>query len=86
MPDLTEIHAHSSGHKVELERSPLCGCFYCCQTFETSKIQRWVDKGETALCPLCGIDSVIGSASGVSITYEFLKEMHDFWFFPKGEY
>ena len=33
----------------------------------------------TALCPYCGIDSVIGSASGVEISSKLLKEMHDYY-------
>jgi hypothetical protein len=40
----------------------------------------WVDDGETALRPRCGIDSVIGDASGFAITPEMLKEMHRYWF------
>jgi hypothetical protein len=35
---------------------------------------------DTAMCPRCGIDSVIGSASGIDLTPEFLRKMHDFWF------
>jgi len=35
----------------------------------------------TALCPHCGIDSVIGSASGYPVSEpQFLKAMHDHWF------
>jgi hypothetical protein len=35
---------------------------------------------QTALCPHCGIDSVISSASGYPITAAFLHRMHDYWF------
>jgi hypothetical protein len=31
--------------------------------------------GQTALCPRCGIDAVIGSASGYPITQDFLQRM-----------
>jgi hypothetical protein len=34
----------------------------------------------TARCPRCGIDSVIGSASGYPITREFLQTMKSYWF------
>ncbi|EJZ43543.1 hypothetical protein LEP1GSC178_3039 [Leptospira licerasiae str. MMD4847] len=45
----------------------------------------WCDeedpRGKTALCPNCGIDSVIGSKSGYPITDEyFIEEIHRFWF------
>jgi acetone carboxylase gamma subunit len=36
--------------------------------------------GQTALCPECGIDSVIGDASGYPITEAFLGKMKTFWF------
>jgi hypothetical protein len=63
----------------------MCGCFFCLATFPPGEIKDWVDEnedgvGQTALCPYCGIDSVIGSASGFPITREFLEEMHRFYF------
>jgi hypothetical protein len=36
--------------------------------------------GETATCPWCGIDSVIGDKSGFEITDEFLAVMEEWWF------
>ncbi len=35
--------------------------------------------GQTATCPFCKVDSVIGSASGYSLTDEFLHALHDYW-------
>jgi hypothetical protein len=79
--ELREAHDHCRGHKEEIGQSSLCGCFYCKKTFKPDTILIWIDKrGETALCPLCGIDSVIGSASGYDLTPQFLKEMSDHWF------
>lgn len=34
-------------------------CFYCCKEVLASQITKWVDKGKTALCPHCEIDSVV---------------------------
>ena len=78
-------HAHSSRHREEILRSALCGCFYCRKTFAPAEIEDWVDwvadERATALCPRCGIDSVIGDASGYPITeFEFLERMHVHWF------
>lgn len=64
---LNAAHHHSANHKAELERSEVCGCFFCEKLFAVSTIEEWVDDSETALCPHCGIDSVIGSASGFPI-------------------
>ena len=37
----------------------ICGCYYCLSTFFYTEIDSWADKQLTALCPICGIDSVI---------------------------
>lgn len=73
-------HRRCVMHRTELEKSDLCGCFYCMANFSPSKIHKWTDQEQTALCPECGIDSVIGSASGFPITKEFLERMHAHWF------
>jgi hypothetical protein len=75
---LREIHKYSSCHKKKLEASSQCGCFYCEKIFNPTEIANWI-SGQTAICPYCGIDSVIGSAS-VPITEKLLNEMHVFWF------
>lgn len=72
-------------HRDELQRSTICGCFYCCSEFEPGEIREWVDTseegaGQTALCPRCGVDSVIGSASDYPITPDFLGRMRAYWF------
>lgn len=44
-------------------------------------INQWIyDEEETAFCPYCGVDSVIGESSGYPITREFLEEMNHYWF------
>lgn len=81
-------HWHCSLHADEISASKLCGCFYCLCTFSPVDIMDWIDDrnvpegraGRTALCPKCGIDSVIGSASGFPINEAFLKAMHQRWF------
>ena len=79
-PDYIRAHKHCSRHRNEIERSERCGCFYCLRTFAAKDIQEWIDDGATAMCPHCGIDSVIGSASGFSMSLDFLRRMHEHWF------
>ena len=86
------VHAKCANHRGEIEKSALCGCFYCMEIFSPSAIECWIDwpestadenelsVGVTALCPQCGIDSVIGSASGYPIDVGFLSIMRDYWF------
>jgi hypothetical protein len=83
--DIRDAHVHSSNHRVEIVESRLCGCFYCCSTFSPTAILDWVDEGldglgQTALCPKCGIDSVIGDKSGFEISERFLALMKGHWF------
>lgn len=78
--DHIRAHVWCCNHRQTLRESTLCGCFYCLEVFPPSELEDWVGDGDTALCPRCGIDSVIGSASGYPIEREFLKKMHDYWF------
>jgi len=75
-----EAHEHSIRHRLEVTESARCGCFYCCQTFAPTEIREWTDDEQTALCPRCGIDSVIGDRSGFPISPEFLSSMKAHWF------
>ena len=84
-PDGRDAHNHSSRHRDEILASTLCGCFYCKQVFPPSEIEDWVDEtedgvGQTALCPRCGIDSLIGDKSGFEISERFMAEMYRYWF------
>ena len=87
--DIIAAHTHCSLHRAEILRSTICGCFYCLAIFRPSEVQDWIEEppkfgisasGKSALCPRCGIDSVIGSSSGYPITVEFLTRMKEHWF------
>jgi hypothetical protein len=82
---LKQAHGYSIFNEKSIEDSDVCCCFYCESIFKPEKISEWVDqslkKGLTALCPNCGIDSVIGSSSNLPVSDEtFLKEMRSLWF------
>jgi hypothetical protein len=78
--DHLRAHSHCAQNRAELRSSSQCGCFYCLAIFPPTDVTEWVGGEDTALCAKCGIDSVIGSASGYPITVEFLQRMHDYWF------
>lgn len=77
---IRQAHRHCSQHREEILASDQCGCFYCCAIYPPAEIVTWIDNNQTALCPRCGIDSVIGSRSGYPITRQFLREMKRYWF------
>lgn len=78
--DVVQAHKHSIRHREEIQESSLCGCFFCLETFPPQEIVDWIDDGECALCPKCGIDSVIGDRSGFPIEKTFLEAMRSHWF------
>lgn len=79
--DYIKAHKFASNHRAELSKDSICGCFYCLKIFDPKEINFWIkDPGETAVCPYCSIDSVIGESSGYPIEREFLLQMKNHWF------
>lgn len=79
MGPLKIAHDHCKKHKDELQRSNVIGCFYCKSFVKFEDIKEWVGDDD-GVCPKCGIDSLIGDASGFSIDEAFLDVMHKRWF------
>lgn len=71
---------HSSRHRVEIGASARCACYFCFKTFPNTDIRAWIDANQTALCPSCGIDAVIGDASKHRLDGKFLRQMHTHFF------
>lgn len=84
-PDFIKAHRHSIRNRTDVLQSKQCGCFHCLRIFTPAEICEWVNDdlngiGQTAICPYCPVNSVIGSSSGFPITVEFLRAMHAHWF------
>ncbi len=82
-PELQNAHDHAFRNRDEVEQSSTARCFFCLASFTPAEIKTWVPEsggGETAVCPQCSIDSVIGSASGVDMSDGFFEEMSRYWF------
>lgn len=92
MVDLLAAKRHTSNNWNEIEASRICGCCSCMQIFPPDEIVAWegldfdnVDdpvavSRQTALCPRCGSESVIGDKSGYPINMQFLGSMNEAWF------
>ena len=83
--DFDKFHSYCFKHLHSIEKSEKCGCFYCQAIFSPGKIVEWVDAndegvGMTAMCPKCGMDTVIGDHDVNPITKRFLKKMKDHFF------
>jgi hypothetical protein len=76
MKNLKEIYKTSSGNKTNLNDSEKCGCFHCIEIFDPKLITEWVHAEETAICPKCGIDSIVPQAIDVELTKDLLGKMY----------
>jgi hypothetical protein len=82
--ELKAFYSHSIRNEESILKSNLCGCFHCISIFPVADIklsQMVVEKDgfKTAICPICGIDSLLGDAS-VEITAELLEAMNEYYF------
>lgn len=85
---LEAAHEAARYNRDILASDKKCGCFSCLKIFSPSEIEEWcceVDDSEevTAICPYCGVDSVLGESSGFPIAQEFLQAMYRRWFTAK---
>lgn len=78
-----EAHSRSLRNQKVIQSSELCGCFCCLSTYPSKEVTEFVRVDETAICPRCGVDAVLGDQSGCSLTQSFLREMQVRWFNEK---
>ncbi|WP_041765502.1 hypothetical protein [[Leptolyngbya] sp. PCC 7376] len=88
LPDYKQLHLASICHEAEIKNSQICGCFDCLSIFEPQRISEWIDElsnaegisGRTAVCPICGTDSVLPDSSiEVPLDQALLEGMHQVW-------
>lgn len=81
---LKAVYSHSIRNEESINNSDFCGCFHCISIFPAVDVKSAEfiiekDGSRTEICPICGIDSVLGDAS-VEITAELLEEMNSHYF------
>ena len=84
IPELNAFYTHSIKNEESILKSNSCGCFHCISIFPVADVklsERVVEKDgvKTVICPICGIDSVLGDAS-VGISAEILEAMNEYYF------
>ena len=78
----TYWHQYSISNKQQIMSSNKCGCFFCKKVFDSGLVSGSYinDKnGETAICPFCGVDSLLPD-SQVELSDELLEDMYRVWF------
>ena len=80
-----KLHQLCLENQELLEKTKNCACFYCLYRFDVSEIEEWIEDeyGLSAICPSCGIDTVIPigiEIDGEIITYEEVKMLKKYYF------
>lgn len=86
-PEITDedecrlAHRYCAANEAYVHESDKCGCFFCLKTFRARDVVNWLDDsdGKTAVCPYCGVDSVLPD-SKVELSKDFLEKMYEVWF------
>lgn len=75
---LKELHDRAAKNDTEILNSDVCSCFFCRQTYSARDVQDWIteDDGVTAICPICGMDAVIGDRHEGRIDHDTLKQLN----------
>jgi hypothetical protein len=76
---LTQAHKHCGNNREVIAVSANCGCFHCLEIYPAAEVREYTSPAD-AICPKCGIDSVLADASGVEINVLFLSAMCERWF------
>lgn len=80
MEDYIAIYNDLFKNKEVLLRSNKCGCFHCLSIFNPNQISEWTSSTkEVAICPYCGIDSVIPDSQKTPISKDFLRKLKHYW-------
>jgi hypothetical protein len=69
-----EHHELSWRNRVGISAVKVASCYYCLKCFPTNRIREWADDEQTALCPCCGIDSVVAGEVKISVLKRWHKE------------
>jgi len=77
---IDELSKYTYKNADIIEESNVCACYFCLKTFPSHLVIDFVDKGKTALCPVCKTESVYGDASGFSMHPKFVA-LAGKWYF-----
>lgn len=92
MNELLAAYRSLSNNWAQIQASKQCGCCNCVALFPADEIVAWAGldmdnmddpvavNNQTALCPRCGTEAVLGDQSGHALNLNFLSRMNEAWF------
>lgn len=80
--ELDVAHGWCTGNESSIVSAERCGCFHCGEVFQAAEINEWIGDrtGRTAICPRCGVDSVLPGTRPEFLDPAFLAAMNRRWF------
>lgn len=83
--ELHEMLTHCKGNRKEIEASSHCVCLYCQEVYRATEVKDYIidsslDFKETALCPRCGANTVLGDVTGIPFYEELIAKLHCHYF------
>lgn len=82
-PDYIRALIYSYGNKPDIDKSKICGCYYCLELYPKQDIYEWITDihdEPTALCPFCDQPTVLTDIFKPDLDIDFLKTVHDYWY------
>ena len=88
---LLAAYRYTTNNWATIQNSKACGCCNCVQIFAPDEIVGWTGldmnnmddpaavDNQTAMCPKCGSEAVLGDHSGYPIDAQFLGRMNEAW-------
>jgi hypothetical protein len=80
-----QVHKHSRLNRRFMTPGVACRCFHCLHAFLAEQIAHWIDDDKTALCPLCGIDSVLSNNID-TLSDTLIQQLHAAYFGSSRKY
>lgn len=79
--DFMKARSFAYNNKESITKSRIVSCYYCIATYNACDVVDFTSGDNTAICTLCGADSILGDASGLPIeNIDFLEHMHWYGF------
>lgn len=92
MNELLAAYRYTTNNHAQIAASTVCGCCNCVAVFRPDDIVGWTGLEvhnmddpqaigqQTAMCPRCGSEAVLGDGCGFPINANFLARMNEAWF------
>lgn len=77
---LKRLHTYSAHNRSRIAVADKCYCFHCKAVLDSREITDYADHGQTAICPKCGIDSIIPDSIDEPLNEKTVAELNQYWF------